>query len=116
VLDGNGASFDGIVMMETNSDIEADVLAEVSAQFTGLAAAYSESAGGSAYADPTFAIDDPAFADHTIVGVPVGPVAAAAPEPDDAARPRWARFRRIPQGQAQRPFGRLITGAPHASL
>ena len=66
MLDGNGASFDGIVMMEANSDIEADVLAEVSAQFTGLAAAYSESSGGSAYADPTFAIDDPAFADSRI--------------------------------------------------
>ncbi len=67
-------------MMEANFDIAVDVVADASARFTG-SAAYSESAGGSAYADPTFAIDDPAFANYTIVGVPAGPAAAAAPEP-----------------------------------
>jgi hypothetical protein len=36
--------------------------------------------------------DDAAFADYTIVGVPVGPDAAAAPEPDDAARLRRLGF------------------------
>jgi PEP-CTERM motif len=34
-----------------------------------------------AAADPTFEIDDPAFADYTIEGVPAGPAATAAPEP-----------------------------------
>jgi PEP-CTERM motif len=80
VLLGNGESFDGIVMIEANFDVEVDVAASAQAQFIG-SAAYSESAGGSAYADPTFTIDDPAFADYTIVGVPVGPAVAAAPEP-----------------------------------
>jgi PEP-CTERM motif len=77
---GNGDSFDGIVMIEANFDVEVDVAASAQAQFIG-SAAYSESAGGSAYADPNFTIDDPAFADYTIVGVPVGPAVAAAPEP-----------------------------------
>jgi PEP-CTERM motif len=77
---GNGDSFDGIVMIEANFDVAVDVFASAQAQFIG-SAAFSESAGGSAYADPTFAIDDPAFADYTITGVPVGPAAAAAPEP-----------------------------------
>ena len=53
----------------------------LTAEFAGSSAAFSESAGGSAYADPTFTIDDPAFADYTIVGVPAGPAAAATPEP-----------------------------------
>ena len=80
-LDGNGDTFDGVVMMEANFDIAVDVEADASAQFAGSSAAFSESAGGSAYADPTFTIDDPAFADYTIVGVPAGPAAAATPEP-----------------------------------
>jgi hypothetical protein len=78
---GNGDTFDAIVMIEANFDVAVDVVAEVSARFTGLAAAYSESAGGSAYADPTFTIDDPAYADYTITGVPAGPAAMATPEP-----------------------------------
>jgi len=37
--------------------------------------------GGSAYADPTFAIDDPAFAITRLSACRWGPAAAAAPEP-----------------------------------
>jgi hypothetical protein len=117
VLDGNGDSFDGIVMIEANFDVAVDVVASASARFIG-SAAYSESAGGSAYADPTFAIDDPAFADYTIVGVPAGPAAAAAPEPAT-----WAMMllgfahlaTRVPRGEEQPPFGRLITRATHTA-
>jgi hypothetical protein len=78
---GNGDSFDGTVMIEANFDVAVDVFASAQAQFTGPAAAYSESAGGSAHADPTFAINDPAFADYTIVGVPVGLSRRSRPSP-----------------------------------
>jgi hypothetical protein len=78
---GNGDSFDGTVMIEANFDVAVDVFASAQAQFTGPAAAYSESAGRSAHADPTFAINDPAFADYTIVGVPVGPSRRPRPSP-----------------------------------
>jgi hypothetical protein len=65
-------------MMAANEDIEVEVQAGALVFFrSALSSATVETA---ASADPTFEIDDPAFADYTIEGVPAGP-AAAAPEP-----------------------------------
>jgi PEP-CTERM motif len=79
-VDAETDKFDGVVMMAANEPIEVDLFAEVDVRFATILG-YSETGSASAFADPTFAIDDPAFADYTIVGVPAGPVAAAAPEP-----------------------------------
>jgi hypothetical protein len=76
---GTSDSFNHTVMMAANEDIEVEVQAGALVFFrSALSSATVETA---ASADPTFEIDDPAFADYTIEGVPAGPAAAAAPEP-----------------------------------
>jgi hypothetical protein len=73
-----------VVMMAANEVINVSVVADVQLTYSSMLG-ISETASGSASADPTFAIDDPAFANYTIVGVPVGPAATAAPEPATSA-------------------------------
>jgi hypothetical protein len=75
-------SFDGVVMMAPNEDIQVLVNAQAIAEFAASAADQSEKVSDSAAADPTFKIDDPAFADYTITGAPEasGP-ALSVPEP-----------------------------------
>jgi PEP-CTERM motif len=80
VVDAQTDRFDGVVMMAGNEPIKVGVFAEADFAFA-TTLGYSETASGSAFADPTFAIEDPAFANYTITGVPEGPAAAAAPEP-----------------------------------
>jgi hypothetical protein len=80
VLDAQTERFNGVVMMAANEVINVSVVADVQLTYSSMLG-ISETASGSASADPTFAIDDPAFANYTIVGVPVGPAATAAPEP-----------------------------------
>jgi hypothetical protein len=76
---GNTDSFTGVVMMAANEDIVVKVSAGALVIFRStLSSATVDTAAG---ADPTFEIDDPAFADYTIEGVPAGPAATAAPEP-----------------------------------
>jgi hypothetical protein len=76
---GTSDSFTGVVMFAANEDIEVQVQASALVLFRSTLA--SAAVNTAAAADPTFEIDDPAFADYTIEGVPAGPAAAAAPEP-----------------------------------
>ena len=81
VVSAQSDSFNGVVMMLANQDIDVDVDANATVNYLSTGSAiYTETAVGSAYADPTFVIEDPAYADYTITGVPAGPTAAAAPE------------------------------------
>ena len=80
VLDAQTERFNGVVMMAANEVINVSVVADVQLTYSSMLG-ISETASGSASADPTFAIDDPAFANYTIVGVPAGPAAVATPEP-----------------------------------
>ena len=73
-------NFDGVVMFEANEPINVSIFAEANLTYAAGVAAFPETAVGSAYADPTFKIVDPAYADYTITGVPVD-TATAAPEP-----------------------------------
>jgi hypothetical protein len=79
-LEGETERFD-VVMMVPNESILVSISADASAGYILSRAGQDEFASaGEAVADPTFTIDDPAYSDYTITGVPVGP-AAAAPEP-----------------------------------
>jgi hypothetical protein len=72
-------------MMVPNESILVSISADASAGYILSRAGQDEFASaGEAVADLTFTIDDPAYSDYTITGVPVGP-AAAAPEPATSA-------------------------------
>jgi hypothetical protein len=79
-VESKSDSFDGVVMMAANEDIKVGIDASANLVYSDLSPVLTETAVGSAYADPSFEIDDPAYADYTITGVPTGPAAVATPE------------------------------------
>jgi hypothetical protein len=75
-------SFDGVVMMAPNEDIDVLVSAQASAEFADQFADQGVKVSDSAAADPTFKIDDASFSAYSITGVPEGSAPVmAAPEP-----------------------------------
>jgi hypothetical protein len=68
-------------MMAASENINVDIFAGAQFEYSASLAGDPETAAGSAYADPTFTIGDPAYADYTITGVPERPAAVATPEP-----------------------------------
>jgi hypothetical protein len=82
VLLGNSTPFNGEVMIAANFDVAVNIVASAGAEFSSAYAGALESAEGGASVDPTFAIDEPGYSAYTLEGVPAGPAAAAAPEPE----------------------------------
>jgi hypothetical protein len=75
-------SFEQVVMFRANVPITVLVAANAILNFNEgrpySGTSIPETATANAVADPMFTIEDPAFADYTITGVPAGPAAAAA--------------------------------------
>jgi hypothetical protein len=78
-------SFSHVIMIRANEPISvlvaADAILNYNENGADSGSPSSETATANAVADPTFTIEDPAFAAYTITGVPAGPAAVATPEP-----------------------------------